>query len=81
LGTTHAPLVLASIEPMFDEKRDSLFLLELDERGKDVSVRKLPWAMHGDAVGWLTSDIFGLRQARSKEAEDANRGGRGVYAR
>ncbi len=71
LATTHSPLVLASMEPHFDEEADSLFLFELDEGATDVSLRKLPWAMHGDAVGWLTSDIFGLRQARSKEAEDA----------
>jgi AAA15 family ATPase/GTPase len=30
LATTHAPLVLASIEPSFDEDRDSLFLFELE---------------------------------------------------
>jgi hypothetical protein len=29
------------------------------------------WAKQGDTVGWLTSEIFGLKQARSKEAEIA----------
>jgi hypothetical protein len=71
LATTHAPLVLASVEPYFDEKRDSLFLFELDERAQVVSLRKLPWAKQGDAVGWLTSPVFGLDQARSREAENA----------
>ncbi|MHC5862179.1 MAG: ATP-binding protein, partial [Nostoc sp.] len=32
---------------------------------------EVPWSKQGDIVGWLTSDIFGLKQARSKEAEIA----------
>lgn len=71
LATSHAPLVLASVEPFFDEERDSLFLFELDPGSKDISLRKLPWAKQGDAVGWLTSPVFGLEQARSREAEIA----------
>jgi hypothetical protein len=71
LATTHAPLVLASVEPSFDEERDSLFLFELDKGAKEVSLRKLPWTKQGDAVGWLTSPVFGLDQARSREAENA----------
>ncbi len=71
LATTHSPLVLASIEPHFDEDRDSLFLFEIEEKTRHVSLRKLPWAMQGDAVGWLTSPVFGLEQARSSEAEKA----------
>jgi hypothetical protein len=71
LATTHAPLVLASMEPHFDEDRDSLFLFELDERSKQVVLRPLPWSKQGDADAWLTSPIFDLQQARSKEAEEA----------
>jgi len=71
LATTHAPLVLASAEPFWDEGRDSLFLFELDERAKSISLRHLPWAKQGDAVAWLTSPVFGLDQARSREAENA----------
>lgn len=69
LLTTHAPLVLASIEPHFKPARDKLFVFELD--GADVTVRELPWAKRGDAIGWLTSPVFGLEQARSIEAERA----------
>ncbi|MEG4417433.1 AAA family ATPase [Microcoleus sp. LAD1_D5] len=69
IATTHSPLVLASIEPEFDEEQDKLFLFEL--QGKDVTLNEVPWTKHGDAVGWLTSDIFGLKQARSREAEIA----------
>ena len=71
LATTHSPLVLASIEPHFDQDRDSLFLFELEGQSKHVTLRKLPWAMQGDVVGWLTSPVFGLDQARSPEAEKA----------
>lgn len=69
IATTHSPLVLASIEPDFDEQQDQLFLFELED--SNVTLRELPWAKHGDAVGWLTSPIFGLEQARSREAEIA----------
>lgn len=66
-ATTHSPLVLASLEPMFDPETDRLFLFEL--QGQEVTLNELPWAKQGDTVGWLTSEIFGLKQARSKQAE------------
>ncbi|NEP00374.1 MAG: AAA family ATPase [Symploca sp. SIO2E9] len=67
--TTHSPLVLASVEPSFDEQQDRLFLLEL--QGEAVTLNEFPWTKQGDTVGWLTSEIFGLKQARSTEAEMA----------
>ena len=69
IATTHAPLVLASIEPLFDEQNDKLFLFELNEQ--EVNLAEVPWSKQGDTVGWLTSEVFGLKQARSKEAEVA----------
>lgn len=69
LVTTHAPLVLASLEPNFDEEEDKLFLFKLENR--EVTLDEVPWSKQGDIVGWLTSEIFGLKQARSKEAEIA----------
>jgi hypothetical protein len=74
LAATHSPLVLASVEPHFDEEKDQLFSFSIDPSqpaSKMVSFDPLPWAVHGDVVGWLTSDIFGLEQARSREAERA----------
>lgn len=68
-ATTHSPLVLASLEPMFDEEIDRFFLFELSE--KEVTLNEFPWTKQGDTVNWLTSEIFGLKQARSKEAEIA----------
>ncbi|MDB9458491.1 ATP-binding protein [Dolichospermum circinale CS-545/17] len=69
LVTTHSPLVLASLEPIFDEEQDKLFLFEL--QGKDVELNEMFWTKQGDTVGWLTSEIFGLKQARSQESETA----------
>ncbi|HYN21099.1 MAG TPA: AAA family ATPase, partial [Thermoanaerobaculia bacterium] len=69
VATTHAPLVLASVEPSFDVLRDKLIHLCL--KGHEVRVEQVEWAKQGDAVNWLVSEVFGLRQARSKEAERA----------
>jgi hypothetical protein len=69
LVTTHSPLVLASLEPLFDEDKDKLFLFEM--QGKDVELNEVFWTKQGDTVGWLTSEIFGLKQARSQESEIA----------
>ena len=69
IAATHSPLVLASMEPHFDEERDRLF--HLDFRDGRVQLDVVPWAPQGDALNWLVSDVFGLRQARSVEAERA----------
>ena len=69
VAATHSPLVLASVEPHFDEDRDRLFHLDL--RGGRVQLDAVPWSAQGDALNWLVSDVFGLRQARSVEAERA----------
>jgi len=69
LASTHAPLVLASLEPVFDVDRDRIFNFEL--RGEQVTVSEVPWAKQGDAANWLVSEVFGLQQARSREAEVA----------
>ncbi|MGK9045884.1 AAA family ATPase [Stutzerimonas chloritidismutans] len=66
---THSPLVLASVEPDFDEAKDAVFNIGLSEG--QAEVRREPWAKQGDVVNWLVSDSFGLRQARSVEAEQA----------
>ena len=67
IAATHSPLVLASVEPHFDEAYDQLF--HLDIRDGRVELDTVPWAAQGDALNWLVSEIFGLRQARSVEAE------------
>ncbi len=69
LVVTHAPLVLASVEPHFDAERDRMFGLEL--ANGNVELQERPYVPHGDASNWLTSDAFGLEQARSVDAERA----------
>ena len=69
--TTHAPLVLASLEPLFEPERDRFFLFDLDAETGTVTLDEAPWAKQGDAVDWLTSPAFKLDQARSVEAERA----------
>lgn len=67
LAATHSPLVLASLEPEFNEEKDKFFCFEL--KNEQVIFESTPWTKQGDVVAWLTSDVFGLAQARSKEAE------------
>ncbi|MDO9018698.1 MAG: AAA family ATPase [Deltaproteobacteria bacterium] len=69
VATTHAPLVLASLETRFDPSVDRA--MHLERKGATVSLLELPWAPQGDAVNWLVSEAFGLQQARSVEAERA----------
>lgn len=67
LVATHSPLILASCEEIFSEEVDKLFHLSLDQ-GK-VDFEELPFLRYGTVDSWLTSDIFKLKQARSKRGE------------
>src|SRR5262249_14652963 len=64
---THSPLVLASAEPLFDRDQDKLFHLYLEDGS--VQLDEVPFVKRGRADLWLTSDVFGLAQPRSLEAE------------
>lgn len=67
--STHSPLVLASTEPIFDQETDKLFHMELSSLNQDAIIEELDFIKYGPINAWLTSPIFNLRQARSKEAE------------
>lgn len=67
--TTHAPMVLASLEPHFDPAQDRLFVFDL-QAGR-VQLREETFTPRGDASRWLTSSAFKLPLARSIEAERA----------
>jgi len=69
LISTHAPLVLASVEQLFDERRDALFHFESVRQR--VMVSKVDWRAQGEADSWLTSEAFGLETPRSIPAEKA----------
>jgi hypothetical protein len=66
---THSPLVLASLEQLFDPSTDRLFHFDL-AKGKP-RLDTIQWAKQGDVVNWLVSNVFGLKQGRSLEAERA----------
>ena len=69
--STHSPLILASSETYFDFKKDRLFNIKLEEESSQVSMSEIEFIKYGQINSWLTSPIFNLGQARSKEAEDA----------
>jgi predicted ATPase len=72
IATTHSPLILASTEPFFDSDNVALYGLEESEEHKVVLSKYVP-IRHGDISNWLTSEAFGLLEARSLEAEAAVR--------
>jgi hypothetical protein len=63
-------MVLASVEANFSEATDCLYHLELSAQG-GVNFSEMPFITHGTIDAWLTSDVFALRQARSREGERA----------
>jgi hypothetical protein len=68
---THSPMLLASMEPIFDKERDALWRFDLAGAGADKEVRlvKDAWHRRGDASSWLRSEVFDLAEARSEQAE------------
>jgi hypothetical protein len=66
---THSPLVTASAEPFFNEDTDKLFHLDLLE--DKVEFKEIQFIKYGKIDNWLQSDVFGLKHARSQEADEA----------
>lgn len=73
IAVTHSPMLLASMEPVFDAQKDSLWMLDLvrTDGKQEVQLNKDAWYRRGDASRWLQSEIFDLKEARSLEAETA----------
>lgn len=69
VAATHSPMILASMETAFNVHTDVLY--HLYGEGPNVRLEETPFIKYGDASGWLTSPLFGLRHARSREAERA----------
>ena len=69
IAATHSPLILASVETEFSSDADVLYHLAL--RDQDVILEALDYQKYGDSSSWLTSPVFGLRHARSRQAEEA----------
>lgn len=73
IASTHAPLILASVEKSWDEEDDALFDFDLNQKGI-VEFRRRVFAKRGSTEHWLTSESFDLPSAYSIEAEKAIRG-------
>ena len=73
ITVTHSPMLLASMEPVFDNAKDALWMFDLVEGAghKDVQLRRDEWHRRGDASAWLRSEVFDLGEARSLEAQSA----------
>lgn len=68
---THSPLIMASAEPIFNQEKDKLFQIRLNMDDADAVLSEERFIKYGQVNSWLTSPIFNLGQARSKEAEEA----------
>ena len=75
LAVTHSPLVMASVEPRFDEAMDAWIDLDLvvaqGDQPTTVEFKRRPFVRLGDVSRWLMSAAFDLRSARSLESESA----------
>ena len=69
IATTHAPLVLAALEPIYDDDTDQV--LEFSIEDGQVTLEQFEWTKFGSASSWLTSPIFGLDRAFNRMAEKA----------
>jgi predicted ATPase len=66
IATTHSPLVMASLEPLFDEKQDAWFDLNLVNN--EVKLERMPWRKRGGAAAWLVSEAFDLPSDENTQA-------------
>ncbi|WPB75013.1 AAA family ATPase [Archangium violaceum] len=79
IAVTHSPLLLASLEPLFDPSQDALWHMELVNGA--VSLKREIWRRRGDANSWLISGLFDLKEPRSLEAEQALQQAEGLMRR
>lgn len=58
---THSPLVMASVETLFDNEKDAWF--DLDLENNEVVLTPRPFVRQGNVAHWLTSAAFDLESA------------------
>ena len=68
--STHSPLVLASIESMWDATSDRLFHIVMNSSG-NVRFQERPYEKRGTIDSWLASDFFELQYPGSTQRERA----------
>ena len=69
--TTHSPLVLASLDPLFDEAQDALYSFDMNKEKCEIELKKEEWVRRGSSAAWLTSPVFGLETDSSEQREEA----------
>lgn len=67
IAATHSPLIMASVEPLFDAGKDAWF--DLDIVRKKVILTRREFEKHGDVESWLMSEAFDQESGRSPEYE------------
>src|SRR5690606_21750732 len=67
--TTHSPLVMGSVENLWNDETDRLF--DFDLEGNRVEFENIPFAKHGAAENWLDSDSFNWLSSYPVEAKKA----------
>lgn len=66
---THSPLVMASLEPIFNEKQDKWIDFDLNNEG-NIEVSERVFDKQGTVENWLESEAFNLPSSRAPEYED-----------
>jgi predicted ATPase len=67
--TTHSPLVLQSLETVFDSEKDAWFDLDFDAIKKEVVLEKRDYFKRGSLNNWITSAAFDLPSSYTPEAK------------
>ena len=67
IAVTHSPLIMASVEPLFDAQQDAWF--DLDLVNNQVALTQRQFVRQGDILGWLTSEAFDMKSGYSIETE------------
>ncbi len=70
IASTHSPLVCLSMEAIFDEEKDCLIDIALNDR-REAEVHQVPFKRLGTVENWLLSQSFELGSPRSEPAEAA----------
>jgi hypothetical protein len=67
--TTHSPLVLQSLETVFDSQKDAWFDLDFDTSKREVVLEKRDYFKRGSLNNWITSAAFDLPSSYTPEAK------------
>lgn len=65
---THSPLVMASLEPIFEQKKDLWIDFDLNSQG-EIDIIQREFEKQGNAENWLESEAFNLSSSRALEYE------------